>query len=84
MSQSYYYCDQLSSQRLTTRSLTADDIELWSEFYKIPFFETSAKDNIGISDFIRKIISDVLVGFKPANNNIVLDPEANSKSRCKC
>jgi RimJ/RimL family protein N-acetyltransferase len=36
MNPSYFYCDQLSSQRLTTRFLTADDIERWSEFYKSP------------------------------------------------
>ncbi len=67
------------------REVTTDEGKKLSDFYKIPFFETSAKDNIGISDFIRKIISDVLESNKPAPDIIKIERGSSSASgKCKC
>jgi small GTP-binding protein len=68
-----------------TREVTSEEGKKLADFYKVPFFETSAKENTGISEFIRKIISDVLESFKPSQQNIQLQPgSANSSSSCKC
>ncbi len=59
----YYYTDQLYSARLTTRFLTAQDIEPWSEFYKSPdaiqflhvstwFPDDPAPEPLRLSDFM--------------------------------
>lgn len=67
------------------REVTTDEGKKLAEFYKVPFFETSAKDNIGISDFIRQIISDVLESNKPATENINLQQGSSNKGgKCKC
>jgi GTPase SAR1 family protein len=67
------------------REVTTDEGQRMADHYKVPFFETSAKDNIGISECIRKIISDVLESFNPSTDNIQLQSgNNNSKSSCKC
>lgn len=67
------------------REVTTDEGKKLADFYKIPFFETSAKENTGISDFIRKIIADVLETYKPNTESIALDKTgSNSNSKCKC
>ncbi len=67
------------------REVTTDEGKKIAEYYKIPFFETSAKDNIGIADFIRRLITDVLESNKPVTDNIKIDNTSGSTSgRCKC
>jgi small GTP-binding protein len=67
------------------REVTTDEGKKIAEYYKIPFFETSAKDNVGITDFIRRLISDVLESNKPTNNNIKIeDSSASGSGKCKC
>jgi small GTP-binding protein len=66
------------------REVTTEEGRKLAEHYKVPFFETSAKDNIGISDFIRKIISEVMESFKPAEK-LVLEPgNKGTSDGCKC
>ena len=54
------------------REVTTEEGKKLADFYKIPFFETSAKENVGINEFMKKIISEVLESFKP-NENIKLE-----------
>lgn len=66
MDSKYFYRDQLTSERLTTRFLTEGDIKVWSEFYKNPdavrflhvstwFADDTNPDPLRLSDFmIRK------------------------------
>jgi small GTP-binding protein len=66
------------------REVTTEEGKKLADFYKIPFFETSAKENIGINEFMRKIISEVLESFKP-NENLKLESKDNATSKgCKC
>ena len=68
-----------------TREVTTEEGKKLAEFYKVPFFETSAKENIGITEFIRKIISDVLESNKPATEGIKLEKgDSNKSGKCKC
>ncbi len=67
------------------REVTTDEGKKLADFYKIPFFETSAKDNIGINDCMKKIISDVLETFKRPEENIRLNSDSKApESGCKC
>jgi small GTP-binding protein len=66
-----------------TREVSTEEGQKLAEFYKLPFFETSAKENIGISETIRTLIEDVLESFKPSSN-IDLKNENVSESKCKC
>ena len=42
------------------RQVTTEEGKKLSDMYNIPFYEASAKDNIGIEDFMKKIIGEVL------------------------
>jgi GTPase SAR1 family protein len=67
------------------REVSTDEGKKLAEFYKIPFFETSAKENIGITESVRKIIADVLEGYQKPEENIKLNQNDNSgSSGCKC
>jgi GTPase SAR1 family protein len=68
-----------------TREVTTEEGKKLAEHFKVPFFETSAKENIGISDFIRKIISEVMESYKPTSESIKLESGSGSTSgKCKC
>jgi GTPase SAR1 family protein len=64
------------------REVTTEEGKKLAEHYDIPFFETSAKDNIGISEFIRKILVEVLESYKPVDK-LVLE-QGNSSTSKKC
>ena len=66
------------------REVTTEEGKKLADFYKIPFFETSAKENAGITEFMRKIIAEVLESFKP-NENLKLESNNTATSgKCKC
>ena len=44
-----------------------------SDMYNIPFYEASAKDNIGIEDFMKKIIEEVLENLSSQKKGVGLD-----------
>jgi GTPase SAR1 family protein len=67
------------------REVSTDEGKKLAEFYKIPFFETSAKENIGITECIRKIIKDVLESYQKPDENIKLQPgSGESSGGCRC
>jgi small GTP-binding protein len=65
------------------REVTTEEGKKLAEYYKIPFFETSAKDNVGIKEMMRKLITNVLEGFKPPQG-FALDQPPQSKKGCSC
>ncbi len=50
------------------REVSTEEGKKLAEFYKIPYFEASAKENIGISEFMKQIIGDVIETFKPKDS----------------
>lgn len=67
------------------REVTTDEGKKIAEYYKIPFFESSAKENIGISEFVRKIITEVIESNRPSPTPIKLDDgSASHSAKCKC
>lgn len=67
------------------REVTTEEGKKLADYYKIPFFETSAKENIGISECVRKLIGDVLLTFhKPDENKFDLKPNNKDTSKCGC
>jgi small GTP-binding protein len=68
------------------REVSTEEGKKLAEFYKIPFFETSAKENISIAESVRKIIKDVLEVYqKPSENGIKITADAGQSSGgCKC
>jgi small GTP-binding protein len=68
-----------------TREVTTEEGKKLADYYKIPFFETSAKENIGISDCIRTLLQDVLDNYKKEDDNGFKIGEVKpDKSGCKC
>ncbi len=65
------------------REVTTEEGRKLADYYKIPFFETSAKENIGIKEMMRKLITNVLDGFKPPQG-FQLDQPQQSKKGCSC
>lgn len=68
-----------------TRDVTKDEGKKLADTYNIPFFETSAKNDEGIDDCMRKIIRDIILDFKPADETIKLDTtKIDKKKSCFC
>lgn len=65
------------------REVTTEEGRKLGEYYKIPFFETSAKENIGIKEMMRKLITNVLEGSKPPQG-FTLDQNQNVRKGCAC
>lgn len=55
------------------RQVTTEEGQKLADMYSIPFFEASAKDNIGIEDFMKKIIGEVLENLSSQKKGIGLD-----------
>ncbi len=55
------------------REVTTEEGKKLAEIYNIPFFETSAKDNIGLRECFIKLISDILIDFHQSEEGIKLD-----------
>jgi small GTP-binding protein len=67
------------------REVSTEEGKKLAEFYKVPFFETSAKENIGITESVRKVIKDVLEGYQKPDPTIKLQPgDEQESSGCKC
>jgi GTPase SAR1 family protein len=67
------------------REVSTDEGKKLADFYKIPFFETSAKENIGIADCIKGIICNVLEKQKqPEYDNIKLNSNESKQGGCSC
>lgn len=55
------------------RQVTTEEGQKLADMYSIPFFEASAKDNIGIEDFMKKIIGEVLENLSSQKKGVGLD-----------
>jgi len=65
------------------REVTTEEGRKLAEYYKIPFYETSAKENIGVREMMRKLITNVLDGFKPSQG-FQLDQQQQISKGCSC
>lgn len=67
------------------REVTTEEGQKMANRYDIPFYETSAKENIGIDDCIKTITTEVLKTYKQEEDNRQkLKPAPESISRCQC
>ena len=66
------------------REVTTEEGRKLAEHYKVPFFETSAKDNIGILEFLKKIISEVMESLKPTDKVVLETENKGTSGGCKC
>ena len=68
-----------------TRKVTKEEGMKLAEKYNIPFFEASAKLDIGIKDFMTKILTDVLDNVSVDMSRVTLDQQIdNRKNKKKC
>lgn len=68
-----------------TRKVTKEEGMKLAEKYNIPFFEASAKLDIGIKDFMTKILTDVLDNVSVDMSRVTLDQKIdNRKNKKKC
>ena len=68
-----------------TRKVTKEEGMKLAEKYNIPFFEASAKLDIGIKDFMTKILTDVLDNVSVDMSRVTLDQKLdNRKNKKKC
>ena len=68
-----------------TRKVTKEEGMKLAEKYNIPFFEASAKLDIGIKDFMTKILTDVLDNVSVDMSRITLNRKiVNRKNKKKC
>ena len=66
------------------REVSKEEGKKMADSHKIKYFETSAKDNVGINESMQALIHDVVIDKKPKVETISLD-DTNSKSGgCKC
>jgi GTPase SAR1 family protein len=66
-----------------TREVTTEEGKKLADYYKIPFFETSAKENVGISDCIRTLLQGVLDNFKQDESGFKLENNSNTQEKKK-
>ena len=69
------------------RQVTTEEGKKLAEMYNIPFYEASAKDNIGIDDFMKKIINEVVDNLSLQKKGIGLDVNNDTKKKggnCSC
>ena len=69
------------------RQVTTEEGKKLAEMYNIPFYEASAKDNIGIDDFMKKIINEVVENLSTQKKGIGLDVDNgnnNQEGNCAC
>ena len=68
------------------RKVTTEEGKKLAEKNNIPFYEASAKDDIGINDFMIKIITDVLNNLSVDMSRMTLDQRTdsinNNNKRC--
>ena len=68
-----------------TRKVTKEEGMKLAEKYNIPVFEASAKLDIGIKDFMTKILTDVLDNVSVDMSRVTLDQKLdNRKNKKKC
>ena len=69
------------------REVSTEEGQKLAEMYGIPFFESSAKENIGIDQFMRKIIEDVVMNLNNVKKGVELQEEKTKNEEnggCSC
>jgi len=69
------------------RQVSTEEAKKLADSYNIKYYETSAKNNIGIGEAIKDITKQVLIKEKPNEFKISLiddKPETEQDSGCKC
>jgi GTPase SAR1 family protein len=67
------------------RQVTTDEGRKLAEYYKLPFFETSAKESINITESIKRLITEVLVEFQNKERiKLKNEVQNDNTSICKC
>ena len=68
-----------------TREVLTDEGKKLAEYHKIPFFETSAKTDMGIQDCFLRLIKDVITDFHQAEEGIKLNVQSEAQGGgCGC
>ena len=70
-----------------TREVKTEEGQAIANKYKIPFFETSAKENINIRECVMSLVNIVVETQKPRDEGIKLYDRNNSQtpsSGCSC
>ena len=72
------------------REVKTEEGQAIANKYKMPFFETSAKENIGIRDSVMKLVNMVMENQKPREEGLKLEDRNNQNNTteggtgCKC
>ena len=68
------------------RQVSEEEGKKLADLYNIPFFEASAKENIGVDEFMKKIIEDSVLNVIASRKGIELNKGNNSpqKEGCSC
>ncbi len=69
------------------REVSKEEGKKMADAYGINYFETSAKENIGIDESMQAIINEVFEERKPKKDTVKLNPEqtdSSSKGGCSC
>lgn len=69
------------------REVSTEEGRKLAEYYKVPFYETSAKDNVGIHECVRTLLTEVLQGFERKTEGVKLDGNNSNNGddkKCKC
>ncbi len=66
------------------RQVRTEEGQAIADKYNIPFFETSAKENINISTTVLSLVNLVIENKKPKEEGIKLDEINEQSSFCKC
>lgn len=66
------------------REITTEEGKSMADKFQLKYFETSAKDNIGISDSIKEIALMILNGAKKQAGGMDLNAQPEKTGGCKC
>ena len=69
------------------REVSTEEGQKLAEMYGIPFFEASAKENIGIEEFMKKLLEDVVMNLNNIKKGVELQEEKTKNEEnggCSC
>ena len=68
-----------------SREVLTDEGKKVAEFHNIPFFETSAKTEIGVQECFQRLIKDVITDFHKGEEGIKLNLQSETQDKgCGC
>jgi small GTP-binding protein len=68
------------------REVSHDEGKKFADSYNLGYFETSAKENIGINEMIKKLLADILSNLKKSTDNFLINEEniKDTFGLCRC